>query len=501
MNSALNKTDHAIVAELTTRILLVEDDPESCEAMQRGLERRGITVTPAKDGEQALSLFSTTPDSFDAVVSDIRLGGVDGVELLRRIRQTHPDLPVILITGYDPLDSAIEAVRLGAQDYILKPLDKIEDLMVPLNRAVQNHRTLIENRALNARLVESEKRFREFFESEPEYCYMVSPEGLILNLNRAALQALGYAKSELTGQPIKAIYAPECHSKAMAAFAIWKETGEVRDEELTILAKDGSRRVVLLNSSAVRDDHETILHSVSIQCDITERKKAEAERLVYQEKLRQLALDLTLSEEKQRRRIAVDLHDSLGVDVCRGKIDLQKILDAGIDLDADLRAKLEGVLALLSSAMDEVRSLTFDLFPPTLYAVGLIPALEDLADRVTGQWGVHVTVQADEGIDPLHKDDRILLYRAARELLENVGKHAHASRGLLRLSVADSRVELKVEDNGKGFDVSASPGKGIGLLSLKERLFSLGGEFGVESTIGKGTIVRIKMPVRKEGEG
>jgi signal transduction histidine kinase len=121
--------------------------------------------------------------------------------------------------------------------------------------------------------------------------------------------------------------------------------------------------------------------------------------------------------------------------------------------------------------------------------------LEDLADRVTEQWGIHVQIQANETFDPLHQDDRILLYRAAHELLENVGKHAQAANAHLRVSFAEGRVELQVEDDGKGFDVSAPTGKGIGLLSIKERMHSLGGEFSIKSVPGQGTLVRVAMPV------
>jgi PAS domain S-box-containing protein len=118
-------------------------------------------------------------------------------------------------------------------------------------------------------------RFRQFFSSLPEYCYIVSPSGEILDVNPAACEALGYPKDELVGKPISALYAPECHEKMSALFSRWKQTGQLRNEEMTILTRDGRRRTVLLYAAAVKDAEGTILSSASVQVDITELKAAQ----------------------------------------------------------------------------------------------------------------------------------------------------------------------------------------------------------------------------------
>jgi signal transduction histidine kinase len=128
------------------RVLLVEDDADSGEALKAMLKKRDTVVTLVPDAEQALRLFK--PDAFDILVVDIRLQGMSGVDLLGHIRQIDGDFPVILLTGFDSLESAIQAVRLGAQDYILKPLDRIDDLLLPIKKAVNTHRLLLLNRKL-----------------------------------------------------------------------------------------------------------------------------------------------------------------------------------------------------------------------------------------------------------------------------------------------------------------------------------------------------------------
>lgn len=124
-------------------------------------------------------------------------------------------------------------------------------------------------------LAESEERFHQFFENAPYYCYMVSPEGVILDANRAALESLGYEKEELVGKPLPTIYAPESLPKMKKLLAKWNATGRLNDEEMVILSKGSERRTVLLRASAVKDADGKIIHSISVQKDITERRKTE----------------------------------------------------------------------------------------------------------------------------------------------------------------------------------------------------------------------------------
>jgi two-component system cell cycle sensor histidine kinase/response regulator CckA len=141
-------------------------------------------------------------------------------------------------------------------------------------------------------LRESEERFRQFFENEPEYCYMISSEGVILDVNRATLKALGYKKEELVGKPLKTVYAPESLPKMKQLLARWKETGELVNEEMVIVTKEGNKRAVLLSAAAVRDKDGKVLHSVSVQRDITERKQAEDALRESEERMRRVVQNM-----------------------------------------------------------------------------------------------------------------------------------------------------------------------------------------------------------------
>ncbi|MEE8323293.1 MAG: PAS domain S-box protein, partial [Candidatus Bathyarchaeia archaeon] len=123
-----------------------------------------------------------------------------------------------------------------------------------------------ELRVRSEELNESEKKFRLFFENAPEYCYMISPEGNIIDINNTALAALEYTKEEMIGKPaLTTIYAPSSRKKAKRLLAEWRKTGEITNQELTIVSKKGEERQVLLSVQSVRDSEGEIIHSISVQ--------------------------------------------------------------------------------------------------------------------------------------------------------------------------------------------------------------------------------------------
>ncbi|RPJ57823.1 MAG: PAS domain S-box protein, partial [Dehalococcoidia bacterium] len=132
-----------------------------------------------------------------------------------------------------------------------------------------------ESKIASSMLRTSEKRFNEFFEHATNYCYMISPEGYILDLNSSALSILGYgSKDEVIGRPmITTVYAPKSRDRVRALLSRWEDTGVLENEEVSISGKDGEEREVVLSYTAVKDDDGNLLHSISIQTDITERKR------------------------------------------------------------------------------------------------------------------------------------------------------------------------------------------------------------------------------------
>jgi PAS domain S-box-containing protein len=152
----------------------------------------------------------------------------------------------------------------------------------------------------------SERRFSEFFETLPEYCYITSPQDEILDVNAAACQALGYTREELLGKRLSDIYAPESALKLVNLLEKWKRTGRLHNEEMVILTKEGKRRTVLLNTGAVKDGKGKILHTASIQVDITERRGIQERLRESQSRLRGIvesAMDAIIAVDEEQRII------------------------------------------------------------------------------------------------------------------------------------------------------------------------------------------------------
>jgi len=131
----------------------------------------------------------------------------------------------------------------------------------------------------------SEQKFRQFFETLPEYSYIVAPAGEIQDINAAACRTLGYSKEELIGRPLSSLYAQESHSKMIDLLQKWMQTGNLRNEEMVVLTKDGKKRSVLLNAGVMKDAKGNILHSAAVQSDITEYKEVQQKLRESQDRL------------------------------------------------------------------------------------------------------------------------------------------------------------------------------------------------------------------------
>ena len=246
-------------------------------------------------------------------------------------------------------------------------------------------------------------------------------------------------------------------------------------------------------------------HAVGTVIDITERKIAEEQLLKHREQLRSLASQLCLTEEKERRRIAMDLHDSIGQNLALARLKLGNKPESGNGTPSRTDQQLDQARHLIDEAMSSVQSLTYELCPPILYDLGLEPALEWLGEQFQARNGLTVVFSDDQQPKPVGDELRFLLFRAARELLVNVVKHAEARTALLFVRQRGQCLEMGVEDDGKGFAAhrgsgpafgATNCGGGIGLFSIRERVEHFGGRLEVSSLSAPGTRVVVIVPLQ-----
>ena len=234
---------------------------------------------------------------------------------------------------------------------------------------------------------------------------------------------------------------------------------------------------------------ELMIANKALKKEIAERKRTEEELIRYQQQLRSVASQLAISEEEQRRRIAIDLHDHIGQALAMSKLKLLEIQQS-----SSLSNQLDEVCELLDQTIQDTRTLTFELSPPILYELGLEPAIEWLLEKFEEKYNIPTSFQDDGEIKPLHKDVLIVLFRAVRELLINITKHASAHKVSVSIKKKEEKIIIQISDDGIGFDISqvdsgANKLNGFGLFSIRDRLEYFGGSLKTDSQPGLGTKV------------
>jgi PAS domain S-box-containing protein len=326
-------------------------------------------------------------------------------------------------------------------------------------------------------------------------------EGRITAWNRGAARMYGYTDAQALGINIQAIVPKAREAEAMALLERLALGEEIESYETQRVTRDGRVLDVWLTITTLRDESGTPIAVATTERDVTKRNQAEQQLREDQRRLRSLASELSLAEERERRRIASVLHDQIGGTLSAAKIRLGELRQAAAA--TALWQPLSEIRELIEKAIESTRSLTFDLASPILYEVGLEAALESLADKIQERYGIERHFEDDGLPKPMGDESRIVLYHAVRELLANVARHAHATSVHVSVRRDGACVRVDVEDDGVGFEVPktgfrVSRSGGFGLFHVDECLKHLGGRLEMHSQPGRGTAVTVVAPLIAE---
>lgn len=232
--------------------------------------------------------------------------------------------------------------------------------------------------------------------------------------------------------------------------------------------------------------------------DITDRKRAQEKLLEYQKKLKTMASQLSVIEERERHRVATDLHDHIGQSLVMSKMKLDSLRES---MSSDCSTKvLDEVCNCLGDVIRDTRTLTFDLSSPILYELGFETAVAEwLDEQVRQKHGIQIEFEDNGQPKPLDDDISALLFRNVRELLINVVKHAKAQKVKVYIDKVDDGIFVKIEDDGVGFEPAEIVlNTGFGIFSIRERLEQLGGRLEIESRPGFGSSFTMTAPLKLE---
>ena len=272
--------------------------------------------------------------------------------------------------------------------------------------------------------------------------------------------------------------------------------------EFRMKAKDGSWKWIESHGQiAASDPSGRPLRVIGTHRDITIRRESQERVKLYERDLRSLAHRILQIEESERRRLASDLHDGVSQILAAIRMKLDLLLKGAAP--PDLKGHLRDIDALLAQALHEMQTLTFELFPPMLRDLGLPAAARWLADDIQRRFGLAVRVAEAPLIPGVSDSAKAILFRCLRELLVNVAKHAHAREVSVDFAQSHQNLTLVVADDGRGFDQGCAPqtlvresGRGgFGLFSIRERLEHLGGSLEIHSQPGRGSTVRVTLPL------
>ncbi|MDN7183989.1 response regulator [Caballeronia sp. SEWSISQ10-4 2] len=652
-------------------VLIVDDTPANLSVVVESLEGQGFRVLVALDGLEALERAAFSQP--DLILLDVKMPGIDGYETCRRLKSNSDtsDIPVIFMTSMSATADVVEGLAAGGVDYVTKPirvdevvarigthlaLRTLQQQLVTRNMQLQHEiaerektqqalsdardelearvaqRTeelaranvslnleIVERRGVEARLKESEARFRAIVETSPvPLCITSMPEGDILYMNqplrelfaldatrppvgnivdfyaspqerdelvhhlrddgnlrnaelrfrrpdgtsfwavanarvatygdvpaiyvglydvtarrkadeklRASEASLANAQrlarlgdwawdrdggithwsSELyrilglepsVAKPCYSAYLavvhPDDHAVVRRAMRVLLSRGQSFGIDHRIVGPDGSTRIVRLQAELVDARDGQSWGIVGTVQDITERKRTEEELLASREQLRELSAYLEAIREEERRRIALEIHDELGQLLTALKMDVA-LLKMRVVPDAEATRKIDDIRELVEKTIWMVRNVASHLRPAALN-FGIVSALEWLAEDFSRRNGMPCQLVVRGGEPSLADAHATAVFRIVQESLTNVSRHAGASRVAVTLVSSDVALDLRVSDDGQGFDMElAQDGYSYGLLGMSERARLIGGTLQIDSAPGAGTMVSINLPL------
>lgn len=349
-------------------------------------------------------------------------------------------------------------------------------------------------------LRESEKRFRNLIRDLQIGVLLQGADGKIEMTNGAMCKLFDISEEELMGGKIWELYSDVTHEdgrrflqserpsyKAMQTHML------VKDVVMGVWHSKKRERVwLMVSADPILDESGNVVHVVCSFMDITERKKLEkksfAEKIAHQRQLGQATID---GQEKERHEMGRELHDNIGQQLTTIKLFLDM---AKTTADENTLKMVNMALRSVTDVINEVRSISRSLIPPTLKDLGFIDAVNDLIDSLRTTKAIHVELdyfEFDE--DQLPENKKLTLYRILQEQLNNIIKHAKAKNVSIMLRLTAGNILLQVKDDGVGFDIN-NVKKGLGITNINNRAELFGGKVLLVTTPGNGCEINVCLP-------
>ena len=438
------------------RLLLLEDAPADAELALAALGEAGFECeAQVADGREAFErLFR--PERYDLVIADYSLPGYTGLDALAQVRRADALLPFILLSGALGEERAVDALRAGATDFVLK--GNLVRLASTVSRALEESRVHRQHLATQQALELSERRYRAIVEDQSELIIRMLPDSTATFVNRAYCRYFGMQQDQVLGRSVLDSMTPENREALRANLAHVSPQAPAFERDALVRDAAGAERWMHWSGRGIFDGRGALAEIQSVGRDVTELRRA---------------MDLLATARERLQRLS------------RRLLEVQEALET------------------TRHTIERVRQLSLNLRPLQLDDLGLAAALRSHLDRqaALGRFAPHFEMQEVPARMPAEVETAC--FRVAQEAINNIVRHAKAGNVWLRLSVTGERLALSVRDDGAGFDVEAAhrraaSGASLGVVSMEERVALAGGTFQIQSAPGQGTVVVASFPLPTE---
>ncbi|MDZ7715182.1 MAG: PAS domain S-box protein [Balneolaceae bacterium] len=341
-----------------------------------------------------------------------------------------------------------------------------------------------EQKKLEVQLRQSEKKYRHLFENNPEPMWIYDPETLeFVEVNQAAISHYGYSEDEFMDMTLADIR-PREDLEALNKDVEDDLGKDSYSEEWRHLKKDGT--LINVEVSAANVQYQGNTYRLVLANDITERKH-------IQEKIIQSVIE---GEDRERKRIAHELHDGLGQYLVAANMNFESVKDEISQLREKREEQFKTGLSLLKNAISETRSISYNLMPKAIADFGLYTALENLIQDYRKSTDINFELHCNHKDLQLTEKAETNIYRILQESISNTVQHADCDNLSITLEKENDTLHIVITDDGKGTQLNQQhEEQGLGLRSIKTRVTNLNGKLNISSKPGKGMKISIEIPV------
>jgi len=465
-------------------LLLIEDNPADIFFLKKMLLDVPLTINNIYEAdrlEKGIDLLKK--GNVGLTLLDLSLPDSSGLDSLFGILKATSKIPIIILTGLDDTNMALEAIKAGAQDYLVKG----EFNKNLLQRAIQYS---LERKKQEEKIKDSEEKYRLIFKNSPFPSWIYDPATLqFREVNEAAIYKYGYSYDEFLKLTLKDILSPEDVPELMKSIGSISGQAKLWHHQ----KKDGDIIMVEVTFYQV-----TYMGKTAMQAqinDVTEKMQLEA-RLEQQQKLRQHQITRAVlrAEEKERTYLGQELHDNINQVLATVKLYLDLCME-GHERKEEL---IEKSSRNVQMAIEEIRKLSKKLISPDEKTGGLSELLKELVEEISFASPIQFSLDIKElNEEEIEEDLKIAIYRIAQEQLKNILNYAEARSVNIHVFMEDEKLTLIIADDGKGFDFTV-PRNGVGIANMTSRAEVFNGKVEIDTAPGKGCIIKIIFNLRDQ---